>query len=518
MDLAAVAKLVTDGKYDKALAAMRAVWTKRSLPRLADAIDALDRLVETPWGPLFRDKKDVDKRGDRVRTFGAQPRDPRFARALLDYLGKMPFTSNDSRGFWSTVFGALGKLDDPRVITAMPGIQKGWNIRPLQREWLDAQAARLLASYAARRPDGPPETTAAETRQLAAIERAIGAAVPAGGDARCDGLLAEIYADPFDDGPRTVLADHLTEAGDPRGEFITLQLLAKPTPAQTRRAAALLAKHERAWIGPLEPVIAAQGVEFSRGFLSGCRVKLKNAMEAERYGHDPSWATVEHLRFTGTRFSYQPFSAQDSGAFVVDPMMKSLKDVNLHDGVDLAMLLRHAWPRLERLATSTESPLGAAGLAALKTTDKLPALVAIELMAPAKAWLASTKFGKRLRDVVLGLTSASDQTGVISWLPVLERLPALKTATIHASRSQDTYPRWTFARDDRAGFARAAITTIPERYDDAVATLAALAPTQLAALTLKVVTTKRSAKITTAQRAAMTAAAGRQTRLVGFRA
>jgi uncharacterized protein (TIGR02996 family) len=38
-------------------------------------------------------------------------------------------------------------------------------------------------------------------------------------------LVARIVARPKDDAPRLVLADKLTEAGDPRGEFIVCQCL-----------------------------------------------------------------------------------------------------------------------------------------------------------------------------------------------------------------------------------------------------------------------------------------------------
>ncbi len=196
--------------------------------------------------------------------------------------------------------------------------------------------------------------------------------------------------------------------------------------------------------------------------------------------------------------------------------MKSLRDVNLADGDDLAVLLQHEWPHLERLATSTERSVGKTGLATLKSTAKLPALAAIEMVAPPKNWLASAKFGKRLHDVVLGLSRQNDERGVVTWLPELERLPALKTFTIHASRDRGTYPLWTFARDDKTKFSVAMITTTPGSYDYAVATLAALPATQLTALTLKL-TGQRDGKVSTAQRAAMTAAAGRQTRLIGFR-
>ncbi len=520
MDLSTVAKLLDSGKPDKALSIMLAVWKKHPLPRLGDAIDALDKLVETPWGPLFADGAQLAERSKRVQTLGKQPRDPRFARALLDYLRAMPFTSNGSRGMWSTVFSALREIDDPRVIAALPEIARGWTIRPLQREWLESYVEPLLEHYGKKYPNGEPAPTTADAKQLAAIEAALASTVPTGGAAQRDALLAEIYANPDDDGPRTVLADHLTDAGDPRGEFITLQLLPSNTSAQAKRIAALLGKHERAWIGPLEPVIAKADVEFTRGFLSGCRVKLKNMMEAERYGRDPSWATVERLRFTGTRFSYMAFSSQESGVFFVDPVMKSLRDVNLHDGDDLAKLLAHRWPNLEHLATSTEQSLGKRGLAALKSTTKLPALSAIEMFAPPKNWLASTKFGKRLREVVLGLSSSNDERGVITWLPELERLPALETATIHASRSIGKgtyYPRWTFSRDDRNKLSIAGVVVSPSSYDRVVATLAGLPATQLTRLTIKCIN-QRGEKVTPAQRAAMTAAAGRQTKLSDFRA
>ncbi len=49
-------------------------------------------------------------------------------------------------------------------------------------------------------------------------------------------LFAEVYARPDDDAPRLVLADHLLELGDPRGEFLALQLAkGKPTPSARRK-------------------------------------------------------------------------------------------------------------------------------------------------------------------------------------------------------------------------------------------------------------------------------------------
>src|SRR5947209_10977720 len=73
-------------------------------------------------------------------------------------------------------------------------------------------------------------------------------------------LLRDIREDPEDDTPRLVLADWLMEQPEPeraaRGEFIRLQCLlaggAEARRAEDQaRAEGLLARHGRAWLGPL---------------------------------------------------------------------------------------------------------------------------------------------------------------------------------------------------------------------------------------------------------------------------
>jgi uncharacterized protein (TIGR02996 family) len=72
------------------------------------------------------------------------------------------------------------------------------------------------------------------------------------------GLLAAARDDPEDDGPRLVLADWLEEHGDPRGEFVRLQVRLQrlvaydPTrPDLKCREAELLDRHRDDWLGPL---------------------------------------------------------------------------------------------------------------------------------------------------------------------------------------------------------------------------------------------------------------------------
>ncbi len=103
-----------------------------------------------------------------------------------------------------------------------------------------------------------------------------------------DALFAAVYANPFADAPRAVLADHLMEAGDPRGEFIALQLQ-KPK-GTLRRERQLLEAHESDWLGPLAHVVLPMSNEWERGFLSATHARL----HGETVG-DPRWATVTRL-------------------------------------------------------------------------------------------------------------------------------------------------------------------------------------------------------------------------------
>jgi uncharacterized protein (TIGR02996 family) len=85
------------------------------------------------------------------------------------------------------------------------------------------------------------------------------------------GLLAAVIARPDDDEPRLVMADHLAEAGDPRGEFIQLQIaVALPGGGVTREMKArmwlLLERHNLTWLAPLRALGADHGV-FRRGFI-----------------------------------------------------------------------------------------------------------------------------------------------------------------------------------------------------------------------------------------------------------
>src|SRR5207249_6247262 len=86
-------------------------------------------------------------------------------------------------------------------------------------------------------------------------------------------FLDAIRAAPDDDGPRLIYADWLEERGDPRGEFIRLQVELARLPADDprlpelkAREQALLAEHRDAWLAPLRELVE-DDPDFRRGFV-----------------------------------------------------------------------------------------------------------------------------------------------------------------------------------------------------------------------------------------------------------
>jgi uncharacterized protein (TIGR02996 family) len=124
------------------------------------------------------------------------------------------------------------------------------------------------------------------TAEAAALDAFDGPATPAP-MADTGALFARVYAAPEDDALRALLADALVAAGDPRGEFISMQLL-RGEAAPSRAEKKLEAEWRDAWLGRLAPCFR-KGVVFRRGF---------PAEGAYEKGGDPSWpewATFEAL-------------------------------------------------------------------------------------------------------------------------------------------------------------------------------------------------------------------------------
>src|SRR5438093_1094848 len=88
-----------------------------------------------------------------------------------------------------------------------------------------------------------------------------------------EGFLRAIAEDPEDDAPRLVFADWLEEQGDPRGEFMRLQVHLARLPENDHRRAVLeererelLDRHAVDWLGPLHEQL--RDWRFVRGLLT----------------------------------------------------------------------------------------------------------------------------------------------------------------------------------------------------------------------------------------------------------
>jgi uncharacterized protein (TIGR02996 family) len=200
-------------------------------PPLSSLIPVIDRVVRTARGswPV-------------VELIAEMPADPRVARLALSLLWEFDKLPHTSVKLWRRLLDAVEHHGDPSCIPPLQAIQP--------REPTAATKSRL-ANIAKRLAKCKPLDAA----ELARLDEEPVPTPSRNGPA----LLAAIYADPASDDARTIYADLLSGEGDPRGEFIQLQLQrahGTVTEAGKRRELALLKKHAKAWLGPLAPVIA----------------------------------------------------------------------------------------------------------------------------------------------------------------------------------------------------------------------------------------------------------------------
>ncbi len=221
-------------------------------------------------------------------------------------------------------------------------------------------------------------------------------------------LWRAVYDSPDDDAPRLALASALSALGDPRGEFIALQLaLAANVPAadaptarrrkhraDTRAADALLRKHRAAWLGPLKPYVVWRSVAFRRGFPADALVCVKER-DAASVTALAEWSTLERVVF-----------AERSAIFVV-PQMRALRDVGPLSPDDARALASAAAPwKIERVALRPRVRTRPDDFASIVEGDALPALrhVATNVIASPPhefAWLWRPPFAHALESFAL---------------------------------------------------------------------------------------------------------------------
>ncbi len=234
----------------------------------------------------------AQRAGDGIGAHPAQPGEPLRAKSKTEL-----------EAVWRAR-AAAGNPDDLDVLLGTP-----W-----PGAWKDALArVQALASFAPDARIGGAMTRvidrytslAAHALRFAAqrLQQRAAAAprrMPAAPGARVGELAqlwAAFHARPADLPLRAVLADALQAIGDPRGEYIALELARGPaTAAARKRAAQLLAAHVDTWTGGI-PGVIRDSLRFDRGFLAAVHCRTNGSALAESLSA-PAWATVEELHLS----------------------------------------------------------------------------------------------------------------------------------------------------------------------------------------------------------------------------
>ena len=189
----------------------------------------------------------------------------------------------------------------------------------LLEDGLAARTVRMLQRGLAQRPAGP-ELPNAERKGLADTKWEVPTALPPA----TESLLAPIWASPRDLALRQVLADRLLEQGDPRGEFISLQLAF----ASPKRQRALLKAHGRQWLGTLAEVVdlKAQPPLFQQGFVAEVSVRAVKVAQFLLASDAPEWGTVRRVRRGLQRFSKTMTGLEDAGLVKLEALRAAVRE------------------------------------------------------------------------------------------------------------------------------------------------------------------------------------------------
>jgi uncharacterized protein (TIGR02996 family) len=271
-----------------------AEWRTRRSPELAELVTLLasrapDELAEQ-LAAVITPRVATSHAAFR-RVIGAD--DPRLARWILDALANPPFCAISAEPFLHALVTELGALRDPRIVDELAAITAVLRARLTRKpiyERLCKQLARIATGLAPPKspPAGERAVLASITAKLDRVKR------PA---RTIEALLADVYAHPHDDAPRMVLADLLLERGDPRGEFIQLQLARGRDGEPSPHEALLVKLHGKRWLGPLATVLSFgkgySSTRFERGFVAHADFIFKIEKKLALIVGAIEWATIE---------------------------------------------------------------------------------------------------------------------------------------------------------------------------------------------------------------------------------
>jgi uncharacterized protein (TIGR02996 family) len=482
-DLTTALDHLRNARAGAALMAVLAAWRKLRAPELARLLDKIGKQIDRSLPALAGAKEELQTRWldlaaqrrpiDVGRLVAALPQasiphlraryellanfvpDPRVVAAALTIPQR--YHSYEAGPLLSAAFTMAEQSADPRArkilddmlgkfLVAEKGDSKAW------REHLDKHARR-----AAKVREALPAKIAVSApiaAQIAACNDAIDALldrsdVPgedalaaelAGGprDNRLDTLLASVLDDPDDAAARAVYGDALSEAGDPRGELIALQLererTGKLSAAGDKRERELIKAHAHDWLYPIDAALRPDSIRFAGGFLDSCRVEFKTATQRDALLGHALWSTVRELdcedmslvthacmkslrRATATPEALAILAARKQPI----PLEAVIGPLEMRYGVRLRTGMSPARP------ASWGRALDVGALASLRSLQLLTFIPRetdgddwVELDGPpAFAWLLDSKLGRQLDH--LDLFGSRSEQRILPWIEDLAR-------------------------------------------------------------------------------------------------
>ncbi|HTJ82521.1 MAG TPA: ankyrin repeat domain-containing protein, partial [Polyangiaceae bacterium] len=334
-----------------ALRQLTDAWRLSLNPRIGDAAETLARQTRghAVAGVAFGSHGATVTEATAVALRAAREaaaRDPRTARALLEWL----WTSDIyARREW------VAKCEDLAAAILVELRDVRFTESLAQHCQLGRQHASLplrpslRAALRALEETVPGPLTDEDVGVLGSIEDTVAHRKPHAGLPSTRDLFEAVYAAPDDDQPRRRLAERLTDAGDPRGELITLQLdrHAAGTKA-TPREAELLAENARPWLGELISLL--YDVEYERGFPAKAATGDGSEGEARSWplfasGHGTQieWSTI-------TSLSMARHASIGTRGLLLGSRLAGLRELVGVGMADFGALLSRDRPALEHLA------------------------------------------------------------------------------------------------------------------------------------------------------------------------
>jgi len=281
------------------------LWRETHEPRVAAVLLAKDPLFVSARLQAF----DKERVASRLTFYDSAEPDPRLARVLLKVILRCrPVESQAARDVETRAIELLPKHSDMETVERLARIIR---VRQASVDFMPRPAtvafdAKLDAALASLRKVVLPSTMTNNTAKAQCDEWLLAARREAAQPATMtasERLYAAIYADPSDDAPREVLADHLQSTNDPHGELITLQLAATRTDLDAesltkleRRMRALLPKYGARFVAkPVWRCVSAKSIRFERGFPAIGFIQPKSEDALSNAMSSPAWSTFHTL-------------------------------------------------------------------------------------------------------------------------------------------------------------------------------------------------------------------------------